>query len=286
MKLGGKILCHSYNELLVIGCENGWVYVFDGKDLVWAKKLSSTYYRGPFHDVNVISVAVDDIVVVGTDFADGKVYAFDLDGKKLWERQFMSIMGCWERPNDIVAVDIGKNIAVCDEWMNSSLNILDRKGNTIERRELEGFVNALRQEDITVVGTTKKTYIDGMEIDFPCQDIRVKDFVFCSNDECIFAVDGKDLLWVEKFESPIFDVGEFVAVCDDRGLHILSLDGERLEFKRVDKPQRVFVVDDEVILGYRNRILWSDGRVRRIRGIPIYIDNVIASYESDELFFN
>ncbi len=285
MRLEGRILCHSYNELLVLGCENGWIYVFDGRDLVWAKKLRSTYYRGPYHDVNIISVAVDDLVVVGTDFTDGKVYAFDLEGEKLWERLFMSIVGCWERPNDIVAVDIGENIAVCDEWINSSLNVLDRKGNTIRRVELDGFVKALKQERVTVVGTTKKTYIDDRIIKIPCRDIRVKEFVFCSNEECVFAVDGKGVVWIRKFDDPVFDVGEIVAVCDERGLHILSRDGELVDFRKIEKPMKVFVTDDEVILGYRNKIVWNDGRERRIRGIPIHIGDAIISYEDYELFF-
>jgi len=282
MKLAGKILCLSVKELVAVGCENGWFYLIDPADgkIVWNIKLSATYYRGPFTDVNIISVDLNDLIAIGTDFADGKVYVFDLEGRKLWEEQFMSVMGCWERPNDVVAVAVKDGVAVCEEWMNAYLRIYDKKGKLKKCRRLRGFVRKLVWEDELVVGTTESTYVGEREINVRSDDVRVRGGdVYCSNDREVFKVDG----WRMEFKDPVFDVGDVLAVCDSEGLHVLSLDGELLEFRRVERAERVFVLGDEIVLAYPNRLVWN-GREIRVKGHVVHVGDFVIGLWGNEIY--
>lgn len=281
MRLEGKVLCCSVEDSIAVGCENGWIYLIDPSDrrIVWSHKLSATYYRGPFTDVNVISIDLDDLVVTGTDFADGKVHVFDLNGEKLWEEQFMSIVGCWERPNDVVAVAIGDGIAVCEEWMNAHLRIYDRKGRLKVCRELRGFVKKLVWDEEVIVGTTERTYVGEREIEIGSEDVKVADGIYCSNEKEVFKVDG----WRKSFERPVFDVGDIVAVSDDKGLHILGKDGERIDFLKMDRAERVFVLDDDVVLAYPNRLVWN-GREKKVRGHVVHVGDFVVSVDGREIY--
>jgi len=283
MKLKGKICSVSVRDLIAVGCE-GWLYLLDsGGSEIWRRRMLSTYYRGPYEDVKVISVDVGDVIIAGTDFTDGKVYVFNTEGECLWSEQFMTVMGCWQRPNDVVAVRCCDYILVCDEWMNATLRIYEKNGKSLRTVRLKGFFRDMSCEEMYAVGTTECTYFGNVSVDIPSNSVKVRgDRAYCANNDCVFCLDRNGLRWKIGFRNPVFDVDDVIAVCDDRGLTVLSHEGEVIERRRVDeRPLRVFVVGDSIYLGYRGKVVGEE--TVSVRGVPVHVGERIVSVEDREI---
>ncbi len=159
-KLKGRPLdAVRFSNLFLFSCENGWIHAFNGGKPLWTKKLVSTYYRGPFNDVNALTVDTNGrYVAVGTDFADGKVYLFDMKGKRVWERQMVSVLGCWERPDDVEIVRIDDSLVVSHGFVKSYVDILSFDGDIMETVSFDEFVRCIRIDDVVLVGTDRSVY--------------------------------------------------------------------------------------------------------------------------------
>ncbi len=274
-------------ELISVACEDGWMYLFDGEKLQWAKKVTATYYRGPFTDTNVISTYVTDkYVAFGTDFADGKVYLLNLDGEILWYRQFITIVGCWQRPEDVSAVAIGKDVVAGTEWINSYIRRMDLKGKLIEDREIKGDIKSIAVKNgITAVGTTKRLYVNDIEFKLPTNKVIVDDRVYAAGKSNVFAVE-KDVIWSFKAPRPVFDVSKDYVVVGSNKTTVLSKNGEIICEMDVPRPDIVKIIDDDVYLGYNNEIkvykLCEYERSRKVQGTPVYIGEVTVSVGKDK----
>lgn len=277
---------------ILVGCSNGWIYLFDDLDTVWVKKLTSTYYRDPYTDVNVSCLDMyGRYVAVGTDFMDGKIYLFSKDGDLNWYRQFMTIVGCWERPDDVVAVSIADDVvAVGSEWINSHLHILSIDGDLIDEREVNGSLKDLRvKDDLIVVGTTTHLYINNKKVRLPVSKVFPDDeLIFVSSPNGFYALDIKgNVKWMLKTKDPIFSVSnETVAVAGDT-LVLLSKDGWKLWEAKVEKPSYVCCGDEYVYVGYRDCVkIIVDGTVVeeiRVKGIPVHVGGSIVCVEGSKL---
>ncbi len=234
-RLNDKILDIAIGkELIVFGCENGWIHVFDRKSHLWNKKLTSTYYRGPFTDVNVLSVDTNDkLVTVGTDFADGKVYVFSNDGKKIWEKQFISILGCWERPEDVTKIKLGDEFfAVSSEFMNSYIHVYTYDFDIVFQKELNGDVKAIEFSDFLVVGTDRRLYFidyDGRIIlsrEINVRDVKVLgDLITITGDEKIIGYKNGDW-WEIKIRNPIISVSDYIVAASGNRIFFITPNGE------------------------------------------------------------
>ncbi|WP_457549557.1 hypothetical protein [Archaeoglobus sp.] len=251
------------NDKVAFGCENGWIYVFDEDGLLWSKKLVSTYYRGPFTDVNVTSLDINDrYLVVGTDFADGKVYLFDLNGKKIWERQLMSILGCWERPEDVKIVKIARDeIAVVSGFVNDRLTIFNLKGETVDVAIYKDFVRCLDADKVVGIGTDKRSEIlNVVRFEKPSRDVVViEDWAFFASDNEVFCSCG----WSFKAENPIISANKNkVCFSSKNRVFVCTLDGDierEITFK--GKITDLRFVDGDVLIGTSNGLYVNSKRV-------------------------
>jgi len=213
---------------IAVGCVDGWIYLFNRRGLLWDKKLYYTYYRGPYTDVNITSIDVDKrYLIFGTDFADGKAYLYTVDGELLWYRQFMCIVGCWERPEDVVAVSLGiDRIGVGSEWLNSFIHLYRVNGKLIYEKRVEGDIRCIRlYENMDIIGTSKYLYINDKVIEVPVYQMALSDKIYVSNDYGLYAIDyDGEIRWYYKARKPIYAVSkEGVAVYDDK-LNYISKD--------------------------------------------------------------
>ncbi len=286
-KCGGKVReVKVWNDLIAVGCEDGWFYLFDGNGLIWGKKLTATYYRGPFNDVNVLSIDLKDLLAVGTDFADGKVYVFDLDGNLIFERAFVSIMGCWERPKDVVRVSIDECVAVGAEWLKSEVEVLNRRGDVLKSYEVKGGIRDLKVDRDVIVGTTEHLYVGRRRFNKPAFKIFTRPLVFSSDDGVYTLKNG--LKAIRKCPHPKIDVSkDLVAVSSERTA-LISLEGEML-WEVEEKPENVFIRDEDVYLGFENKIkVFRDGKEVReieVEGLPVYVGDFAVTVKGDKLFY-
>jgi len=254
-----RVLCLSSNgDHIAFGCENGWIYLFDKNGLVWSKKLISTYYRGPFTDVNVISIDVSDgFVVAGTDFADGKVHLFHLNGKKVWERQLMSYLGCWERPEDIKTLKIsGENIAAVSGFMEDKLYILSLDGDVSSIESFGEFIRCMDFQEIVALGGERRSYIyDGSirSYDFPSKNvIVVDDWAMFVKDDGVYSTLG----WTFDAKDPRVSANsEIVVVSSGNRIYEFTPDGRKVGERTFDgNVLDIRVIGDSVVVATPKRV--------------------------------
>jgi len=248
----------SHRNKTAFGCEDGWIYLFDSCGLLWSKKLISTYYRGPFTDVNVLSVDVsDEFVVAGTDFADGKVHLFRLDGGRVWERQLMSYLGCWERPEDVKFVRIDDDrIAAVAGFMEDRLYIMGVDGEIESVEGLGTFIRCMDLGEIIALGGDDGSYVhDGKlrRLDFPSKDVVVVDdwAVFVKRDGIV-----STLGWSFEAESPkVSASSKIVAVASGRRVWTFEADGGKVEeIVFEENVVDLRVVEDRLVVATEDRI--------------------------------
>jgi hypothetical protein len=252
-----------YEDKVAIGCENGWIYLFDDSGLLWSKKLVSTYYRGPFTDVNVTSLNINDrYLVVGTDFADGKVYLFNLKGKKLWERQLMSVLGCWERPEDVKVVKIAKiGVVAVSGFVNDNLHLFNLKGDQITVKTYKNFVNCLDADKVVGIGTCKWSEIIGVKrFERPARDVVViDDWAIFANDAEVFCSLG----WTYKAVNPkIFASEDYICFSSKNKVILCNLDGKvEREIEVVGDIVDLRVEGDDVVIGTKSGLYVNSSKV-------------------------
>ena len=288
-----KIRCISINDdKILVGCLNGWVHLFDNLKHIWTKKLTSTYYRDPYTDVNITSLDIyGKNVAVGTDFMDGKVYLFSEDGRLRWHRQFITIVGCWERPDDIVAISMSDEIvAVGSEWMNSYLHILEIDGDLIDERELDGSIKDIQvKDDMIIVGTSSHLYINERKMMLPTSKIFVdKDDIFVSSSDCFYALDvDGNIKWGFKVENPIFSVSDDTIAVAGNTLLLLSKDGEKLWEMKIRKPVCLHCKDESIYAGYHGHIeIIESGIVIdriKVEGTPVHMGKYVVCVKDKTL---
>ena len=247
------------NETIAIGCENGWIHVFDKKSRIWAKKLASTYYRGPFTDVNVISIDVNEHVAAGTDFADGKLYLFSKNGKVRWERQLISIMGCWERPDDVERVRLGEYIAAGSGFLNDYIHLFSLDGERLFQKRISGRVKAIEMGYNMAVGTSEKIYFfdyDGRILltkDVEVEDVKIIDdvTVVASITKILGHANGE--WWVVQLNDsnsqgyPRISVGRNIVAALGNMIYEISREGEIISTTDVGKEISCIYSDRKTI---------------------------------------
>jgi len=269
---------------IVFGCENGWIYLFDRNGLVWSKRLIGTYYRGPFNDVSVTSVDVyKGYVAVGTDFVDGKVYLFDLDGKELWRRQLLSILGCWERPDDVKFVRISSGgLAVVSGFMNDKVTILNFDGDEIFRENFGDFVNCMDFDSILAVGQKDRSailYPRKKEFKFfePMGVLVVDDWAVFFNESGLFCTLG----WKIDAKNPRVSANsDYVAFSSLNRVHVCNLNGKILKtFTLNSYVVDLKLVDDCPISATSDGIYINDEKIYEGRAFRICDHGVLVGDE-------
>jgi outer membrane protein assembly factor BamB len=293
------------NGLTVTGCTDGWIYVFGEDELFWSRKLSATYYRDPYTDVNVLSVDVNQgYVVAGTDFMDGKVYLFSLDGEMLWYKQFLCIVGCWERPEDIVAVAVGKNrVAVCTEWLNSFLHVVSMNGDILREKKVEGSIRDVAFWRGVAVGTSAALYIEDTKLKIPVSKIHAESYhwkigsLIVSGADGVYAINGRTRQLYRAPEPLISVSKEFIAIATEDKLSLISKNGDGVWERKINqKPTAVFCDGERVYAGYRSNgkgcveVVESGEVTGRVvlEGVPVHIGDIIVCIddrEFREIFF-
>ncbi len=265
-RFDNPILCSSCDgNFIAFGCESGWIFLFDSSGLRWSKKLIGTYYRGPFNDVNVTAVDVcDGYVAVGTDFVDGKVYVFDLNGREIWKRQRISILSCWERPDDVKFVRLSKEgLAVVSGFMNDKVSVFSLDGEEVYREDFGDFVTGMDFDDILAVGTGSRSvvvYPNRREFEFKSKGVLVvDDWAVFFNDNGILCTLG----WSIRAESPIVSANsDYVAFASSNRVSVCDLKGKIV--KTFDLKNVVFdlkLLDDSVAIATSDGVYINDEKV-------------------------
>ncbi len=265
-KFGNPILCSSFDgHTIAFGCESGWIFLFDRDGLLWSKKLIGTYYRGPFNDVNVTAVDVcDGYVAVGTDFVDGKVYLFDLNGKEIWRRQRISILSCWERPDDVKFIRISdEGLAVVSGFMSDRVSIFSFDGEEIYREDFSDFVTCMDFDSILAVGTNDKSMIvhpRKKEFEFKSKGVEVVD------DWAVFFNDGGLLCtlgWSIRAESPIVSANsDYVAFASLNRVNLCDLNGKIVKtFKFKNVVFDLMLLNDSAVIATSDGVYINDEKV-------------------------
>ena len=286
---GGKInVVRTWGDYIGVGCSDGWIYLFKGEELLWENKLSATYYRDPYNDVGVLSMDIcENFIVVGTNFMDGKVYAISFDGDVLWYKQFLTIVGCWERPDDVVAVAIGDDkIAVGTEWVNSYVHQLDFSGNNISTFKVDGYITGIVFWKDFVIGTDRALYFGRKRERLNVRGlVPLGNFLVVSSDSGIYTINGG----VKKiYEStPLFAVSRERIILYDKELIALSWDGEILWSCEVERPIKI-LCDGGIYLGYSNLVkIVENGEITEeieVEGVPVELaENFIVSVRERKL---
>lgn len=264
------ISCDGRN--IVFGCRNGWVFVFNSKELLWSKKLISTYYRGPFEDVNVTSVDVGyGFVAVGTDFADGKVYLFDLSGKRIFERQLLSILGCWERPDDVKFVKLTKNfLGVISGFMDDKLTVLNYAGEIIDVKAVNDFVRCFDVGDVIALGCDSRSYVyrnDKVDkFDFGANDVVVVgDCAVFANDRYVISSFG----WKIKADKPKLCADELIAYSSAENVFLCDIEGRVIDSWKIDGKILDLIIIDGNLIVLTSRGLFLNGEFAEIRGFKL-----------------
>ncbi len=281
-------LVRVHNDIIAAACTDGWLHVFSEDGELWSRKLTATYYRDPYTDVNIISLDVSSKnIAVGTDFMDGKVYLFSTDGDELWYRQFLTIVDCWERPEDVVAVAVNRDkIAVGSGWLNDHMYLFKLSGERVCSREVKGEIKdiKIRGENV-IVGTSAALYVGDKKLDLPAIGIFVEDDrLYTHNDYGLYCV-KENVEWIYEIETPKVSVSESTIAAASNKLVALSKDGEVLwEMKLRKKPREVFCSESTVYLGYDGQIeIVGDGRIVRsidIVGTPVHLsENFVYAIE-------
>lgn len=288
------VTCFAHKgDYVVVGCRDGWFSLLNINDgVLWSKKVTATYYRGPYTDVNVLSVDLDGrYVAVGTDFADGKLYLYSTDGELQWYRQFITIPACWERPDDVTYVRINNDrIYAGSEWINSFLHVYDLKGNMIMEKKYEGSFRGVEEcGGKLIVATSQNLYVEDRALNMKVGNMKMAKYIVVSNPSGLHVVDcDGNLKWSFKAANPLFTVdGDNIIIYDSK-LKYLSLDGDVLREVEIEKPIFIEKVGDVLILGYENKVKFVDGdgkicEVLEVDGTPFYSEGHIISINRNKI---
>ncbi len=273
------------DELLAVGCKDGWLYLFDEDGVLWTEKLSVTFYRDPYTDVQITALDVNEkYLAVGTNFMDGKLYLFSKEGDLIWKQQFMTVASIGERPEDVTSVSIGdKYVGAGAGWIDEFAYIYNIDGNRVLERAVEGAVRGMvLRENHIAFGTERRLYIvRPVNRKF---NISVKELMFLrdgfviSEERGLFMLsDSCDELFRVIMRKPEICVDEkrgIIAAADEDILQVVSPDGEVLWRKEMPtRPLSIFA-EDEIYLGFQGRVIvLSEDRRREIKldGEPICI---------------
>ncbi len=233
----GKISNLAFDgERLAVSSGNR-IFCFDLRGLAWAHRFRATFYRDPYSDVRVTAVAVDrNYIAAGTNFMDGKLYLFTVEGKKLWEQQFATIASLGWRPEDVTAIGLGDVVVAGAGFVNDYVYAFTPEHDRLFERRVEGTVRSVLCGDGITVGTDRELYLFS-----PDGDVLARDSIAVSKlealDERIIAVtdsgvvvytEGLERLWRFDAPNPKCRAGEGILVASKDNLTFLSEDGEIL----------------------------------------------------------
>ncbi len=296
LRCKGRIrVVKALGDVVVVGCTDGWLHVFEYGEEIWKEKISATYYRDPYTDVNILSVDVNrKYIAVGTDFMDGKVHVFSRDGERVWYRQFMTIVGCWERPDDVVAVAVdGDKIAVGIEWLNGHFYLFRaRDGEQLYDREVDTLIRNVIVHPEVAIGTSRRLYLLQREMRMPVSEMQSdEEGLYVSNQDGVHRIVRGRVRWRYSAVYPAISASRnFVAAVSDE-LVLLSKKGGVQWKMKVKRPRCVKCTDDgTVYLGYEGLVRKvSNGEVvdeLQIPGTPLLITEKFVCSTADGYTLN
>lgn len=280
---------------------------FDRSGLLWSYTMNATFYRDPYGDVAITALDAEyPYIAAGTNFMDGKLYLFTIDGKLHWGHQFATTASLGWRPEDVTAVKVGNGI-VCagTEFMNEYIYVytVNRK-RVLQQRVKARVKDFLLLDDGIVVGTGQYLYMISLGgrtlqlIRMPVEKLgRVGDTLIVLNRKGVTALDVKEFakIWGCSAENAvIYCCGDEVLVATEKNLKCLSKDGELLWRKHFDEKIVCLHYDDSYCyVGVKNRIfVLYDDVVREIRvegtplrfgeGVVVIKDRGIGLYDYTE----
>lgn len=301
---GNHIALSSGNELIC----------FNSKGIAWSQKMHVTFYKDPYSDVSITTLDADQShVVAGTNFMDGKVYLFTINGKLQWKHQFATIASLGWRPEDVTVVKVKDQfVVVGTEFMNEYIHVYTVNRKRVFQRRVKG-----RVEDFSFVGerliagTDSHLYVfsmDGKEecsVETPTKKVEVvngKIIVLNNYGVVVYRKYGNGnkfkikKYWSAKLRDPISCiVGENILLASENLLNYISKSGEVLWQKVLERPIVSLFYDsfsDEIYVGMENsiQILLNTGELIgdfKFNGKPLKIgrleDVVVITYSNGDI---
>ncbi len=250
---GNHVVLSSGNELIC----------FNSEGIAWTQKMQVTFYRDPYGDVVITALdANQSYVVAGTNFMDGKIYLFTINGKLRWKHQFATIASLGWRPEDITAVKVGDSfIAVGTEFMNEYIHLYTVNRRRIFQRRIKGRVEDFSFiEDKLVAGTDSNLYIFDMEgkeksiIETPVRRVEIaNDKIIVLNDYGVVVYrkyENSDKIKIKKYwgvrlQDPLLSIVDGnILLASENLLSYVSGSGEVVWQKVLDKPVESLFYDE------------------------------------------
>jgi len=278
------------------------LYCIDADGIRWKKKFVTTFYRDPYTDVKISALdARGDIIAVGTNFMDGKLYLIESGGKKLWEHQFATIASLGWRPEDVTSVSVGKDyVSAATRFMHDYVYAYTFDRERLFEHRFDEDVLKVSSNDLTVVVTEKRAavfdrnskklelngkFTDGCECcgnvflcgaDNPNPNPDPDSSVYSS----VFVLNCRKVYCCE-----LCDGRNYVCLCDGRNLEVLSSDARiqklwKLEVGNVvsvfcEDIAEFYVMTDEKLLKIREGVVREEVK---IAGKPVGICDFGAFY--------
>ncbi len=272
----------EFVEDRVIVAAGSRLLCFNREGLLWEHSMCTTFYRDPYGDVAITAVDADHPhIAVGTNFMDGKLYLFTVDGKLCWEHQFATTASLGWRPEDVTAVRVSKKI-VCagTEFMNEYVYVYTTERKRVFQLRVDGRINDfVILDDGIVVGTDRYLYMISLKgevlhkLEIPVENLGMtKDALLVLNRNGVVAFDTKNFIqiWEYSAESPIMCCCEDGVLIGTRNiLSFFSRDGKLLWKKQLDGEVVCLHYDGNYYVGMKGRILIGEAKEIRIEGTPL-----------------
>lgn len=282
----GHILVSSGNRLLC----------FDPDGFLWRRDMHTTFYRDPYGDVAITALdAGQSLVAAGTNFMDGKLYLYKINGELLWEHQFATTASLGWRPEDVTAVKLGDSVvAAGTEFMNEYVYVYTHKRKRVFQKRVTGRVeDFLFLKNQVIVGTDKQFYILSMKgnsewtLSTPVEKLETFGkgmIVINKNGVILFELNDEVVeIWRIQASNPVVSTGrEFMLLSSGNVLRCIAKDGEMLWQKTLDTPVVSLHCEDRIYVGMRNVILVlsENGETEdrlKVDGVPLkFGDGMVA----------
>ncbi|WP_202319888.1 PQQ-binding-like beta-propeller repeat protein [Archaeoglobus neptunius] len=280
------ILVSSGNRLLC----------FDLDGLSWRHDMHTTFYRDPYGDVAITALdAGQSLAAVGTNFMDGKLYLYTIDGELLWEHQFATTASLGWRPEDVTAVKLGNDVvAAGTEFMNEYVYVYTHKRKRVFQKRVAGRVeDFLFLKDRIIAGTDRYLYVFSRKgepkwtFSIPVKKLVAFGngvIVLNRNEAILFELNNNVTeIWRIHASNPDVSAGrEFVLLSSGNLLRCITKDGEVLWEKTLDAPAVSLHCEDRMYVGAKNTILVlsENGETEerlKVDGVPLkFGDGLVA----------
>ena len=258
---------------------------FDYTGLKWDKKMRVTFYRDPYGDVEITALDTSPPhIAVGTNFMDGKLYLFTIEGEKVWEQQFATTASLGWRPEDVTAVAVAEDlVAAGTEFMNEYLYVYTTKRKRVLHQQVDGKVNDLLiSQNKIVAGTERRLYIFNKrrteaEVELPVKRLSLfGERILVTNENGVYVLDASGNV-ERRFDAKVaFANEEYLVLEHNSVIKCLSYDLEVVWERELEKSAvNVYFSDGGILVNTGNEItlLSYDGNIESTFSFE---DNVIG----------